>query len=213
MRFKIFTLVLFSVGLYACGSKNGAQNTNNQPKRLIKLVSPSNNSTVIKGNSIKVELNIKPNANLKIDSVIWTLGKTTKGRLNIDNPTENISTQNLSVGKNKLFVKAYKSDGTQENKFAQIKILSNIEPKLYGYKVIREYPHNNTFYTQGLLVNNNILYESTGQRGMSKLLKYDLESKSVINEYDLPKSFFGEGLAFLNDKLYQITWTSGQGFV
>ena len=60
---------------------------------------------------------------------------------------------------------------------------------------------------------NGELYESTGQRGESKLRKVNYKTGEVLKNVDLANEYFGEGLTVLNNKVYQLTWQSGTGFV
>jgi glutamine cyclotransferase len=84
-------------------------------------------------------------------------------------------------------------------------------PTIYGYKIVKIYPHNTTAFTEGLVFDNGILYESTGE--FSSLRRVDLESGIVQQEVNLPAEFFGEGLAVVNDSLVQLTWQNHVGFV
>jgi len=84
-------------------------------------------------------------------------------------------------------------------------------PTIYGYKIVEIYPHNTTAFTEGLVFDNGILYESTGE--FSSLRRVDLESGIVQQEVNLPAEFFGEGLAVINDSLVQLTWQNHVGFV
>ena len=45
---------------------------------------------------------------------------------------------------------------------------------VYGYEVIRSYPHDARAFTQGLIVRDDVLYESTGINGESTLRKVEL---------------------------------------
>jgi glutamine cyclotransferase len=84
-------------------------------------------------------------------------------------------------------------------------------PTIYTYKIIKIYPHNTTAFTEGLVFDNGILYESTGES--SSLRRVDLESGAVQQEISLPAEFFGEGLTVFNDSLIQLTWQSHVGFI
>lgn len=86
-------------------------------------------------------------------------------------------------------------------------------PKLYGYKVVNTYPHDTEAFTQGLYIEDGILYESTGLNGRSKVKKIDLKSGEVIKSRNMQDKFFGEGLTVVDDKIYQITWRTKTGFV
>lgn len=77
---------------------------------------------------------------------------------------------------------------------------------VYGYEVVRSYPHDGNAFTQGLFFYNGSLYESTGQEGRSQVRKVDLETGKVTQKWELPKDEFGEGSVALGDKIYVITW-------
>jgi glutaminyl-peptide cyclotransferase len=94
----------------------------------------------------------------------------------------------------------------------KITIVSPIKPKLYSYKIINEYPHDKTAYTQGLEFYRDTLYESTGIRGKSSLRKVNFKTGEVLKKIALEKVYFGEGISILNNKLYQLTWQGDMGF-
>lgn len=75
--------------------------------------------------------------------------------------------------------------------------------------VLRQIPHDRGAFTQGLLLNGSILYESTGLVGKSTLRALSAQNGEMISQKRLPKEYFGEGLALLNDNLYQLTLKSG----
>ncbi|HML94668.1 MAG TPA: glutaminyl-peptide cyclotransferase [Thermodesulfobacteriota bacterium] len=83
----------------------------------------------------------------------------------------------------------------------------------YGYEVVASYPHDPSAFTQGLLLEDGVLYESTGRRGQSSLRKVDLETGEVLRIRNLPGVYFGEGAAMAGDKIIQLTWRSQKGFV
>jgi glutamine cyclotransferase len=72
--------------------------------------------------------------------------------------------------------------------------------------VLRSFPHDPGAFTQGLLVHEGKVYESTGLHGRSSLRRLDLASGTVEQQVDLPAAFFGEGLARVGDRLFQLTW-------
>jgi glutamine cyclotransferase len=84
---------------------------------------------------------------------------------------------------------------------------------LYSYKVVNTFPHNTESFTQGLFIENGILYESTGLNGKSAVKKIELKTGKVIKSRDMQDKFFGEGLTVVGNKIYQITWRSKTGFV
>ncbi|MEQ1643072.1 MAG: glutaminyl-peptide cyclotransferase [Pyrinomonadaceae bacterium] len=84
---------------------------------------------------------------------------------------------------------------------------------VYGYEIVKSYPHDPKAFTQGLFFHNGVLFESTGQDGESTIRRVDLESGKVLQKWDLPRDEFGEGSTVLNDKIYMITWQDGIGRV
>ena len=89
----------------------------------------------------------------------------------------------------------------------------NPTPRLYTYAVVKVYPHNSSAFTQGLIFENGVLYESTGLYGYSTLRRVELETGRILQLYTLPNQFFGEGITILDDKVIQLTWRSNRGFV
>ncbi|MCW3999684.1 MAG: glutaminyl-peptide cyclotransferase [Candidatus Bathyarchaeota archaeon] len=86
-------------------------------------------------------------------------------------------------------------------------------PTQYTYTVINTYPHDTAAYTQGLLIDDGVLYESTGGFGASTLRRVDLTSGSVQQQIKLNDYLFGEGLTLVNGKLLQLTWQNRIGFI
>ena len=72
--------------------------------------------------------------------------------------------------------------------------------------MVRSFPHDPGAFTQGLLVYDGKLYESTGLNGRSSLRRVDLESGIVEQQVELPAALFGEGLARVGGRLFQLTW-------
>ena len=70
-------------------------------------------------------------------------------------------------------------------------------------------PHDTSSFTQGLVYWNNVLYESTGLTGQSKLFKIDPVTGIVLTQACIDPALFGEGLTVLNDSLWQLTWKNG----
>lgn len=80
-------------------------------------------------------------------------------------------------------------------------------------KILKRWPHDSQAFTEGLVVDGPVLFESTGGYGHSRLQKIDWRSGRVLATHSLPDKRFGEGLARLGDRLYQLTWKSGEGFI
>ena len=84
---------------------------------------------------------------------------------------------------------------------------------VYGYEVVKSYPHDPKAFTEGLFFYDGFLYESTGEEGKSSLRKVELETGKVVQKWDMPREDFGEGIAMIGDKIYQLTWRQRLGRV
>ena len=80
-------------------------------------------------------------------------------------------------------------------------------------RVIRSYPHDPTAFTQGLVWDSGLLYESTGRYGQSTLSVRELKTGRVLHRHNLPKATFGEGIAMVGDEIFQLTWREHQVLV
>jgi glutamine cyclotransferase len=80
-------------------------------------------------------------------------------------------------------------------------------------QVLKTYPHDRGAFTQGLLLHQGSLYESTGQVGQSSLRQVEVETGRVVRKLDVPRPYFAEGLALVGDRLIQLTWQHGRAFV
>jgi glutamine cyclotransferase len=83
----------------------------------------------------------------------------------------------------------------------------------YTYAVLGEYPHDSTAFTQGLVIDNGVLYEGTGLHGKSSLRRVVIETGDVTQIATLPEAYFGEGITVFDDRIIQLTWRSNIAFV
>src|SRR3990170_3080206 len=93
----------------------------------------------------------------------------------------------------------------------------NPTPLRYTYSVVNVYPHDKNAFTQGLVFDNGVLYESTGLIGNSTLRRVDLVTGITLQLCALPNQIsnqlFGEGITIFDNKIIQLTWQSHRGFV
>jgi glutaminyl-peptide cyclotransferase len=93
------------------------------------------------------------------------------------------------------------------------------EPPLINYSVIKAYPHDTTSFTEGLLVHDGDLYESTGYteeypNSRSLFGVVDLATGKIKTKVEIDKKkYFGEGIVFLNGKVYELTYKTKVGFI
>ena len=77
---------------------------------------------------------------------------------------------------------------------------------LYSVDVLATLPHDRTSFTQGLLVDGDDFVESSGQYGVSRIVRYSIGEKKPRVVGSLPKEFFAEGVALHRGNLYLLTW-------
>ena len=85
--------------------------------------------------------------------------------------------------------------------------------RLYGYRVVKTYPHDPNAFTEGLEYKDGYLLESTGLVGRSNVRKVKLETGEVQQQRVLAPPYFGEGIVTWGDKLVQLTWQHQVGFI
>lgn len=89
-------------------------------------------------------------------------------------------------------------------------------PPVLGHTIVQVYPHDTSFYTQGLTFYKGELYEGTGDPGyvgQSRLMKIDLKTGKALKKISLSDKYFGEGVTILRDTVYQLTWQQNVVFV
>ncbi|MBN8578683.1 MAG: glutaminyl-peptide cyclotransferase [Cyclobacteriaceae bacterium] len=87
------------------------------------------------------------------------------------------------------------------------------DPLKINYAIRSLWPHDTEAFTQGLLIYNGQLFESTGQFGTSWIGIVDINTGKVDKKVVLDNQYFGEGIAILNNKIFQLTWQNKIGFV
>lgn len=194
--FKALTIIFLSILIISCGSNSGQKKSD----FAIKTNAEKGNISI----SETLTLSIENKKNHTIDSVIYTL--------NGKKISKKFALNNHKLGKHNVEATVYFNNEKQTAN-TNITILNNEAPKIYTFKIINEYPHDITSYTQGIEFFNDTIYESTGQYRESKLRKLNYKTGKVIKNINLADEYFGEGLTILNDKIYQLTWQEGTGFV
>ena len=84
---------------------------------------------------------------------------------------------------------------------------------VWGYTVVRAYPHDRDAFTQGLQYLDGVLYEGTGLNGRSSIRKVTLETGEVVLRRDVPAQYFGEGIVVWQSELFELTWQSGVALI
>ena len=84
---------------------------------------------------------------------------------------------------------------------------------VYGYRIVNRYPHDAEAFTQGLVMLDGYLFESTGLWGASTVRKVRLRTGEVVASTRLDPRLFGEGLTAWRNVLIQLTWKAGRALI
>ena len=191
---KYIILLCLSFVLINCGDTNASKQTGLSINTHVK--------SAMLGDTLQLSVNNPKKLN--ITEVSFQLDGKSIG--------ENAILNDITLGEKEITA-VVKYDDNSETITKSLKVFNNSIPTIYTYEIINTFPHDNTSYTQGLEFHNGELYESTGQRGKSKLRKVNFETGEVLKNINIDQVYFGEGLTILNDKIYQLTWQAKRGFV
>lgn len=117
------------------------------------------------------------------------------------------------LGTRSLVLLSTMKDGTTFMDNRMIRVLSDITPEVWIAEIVATYPHEATSFTQGLEFNDGVLFEGTGQKGMSFVARVNLNTGNIEKKMELAGNYFGEGISVLGDELFQITWQEQTCFV
>ncbi len=107
--------------------------------------------------------------------------------------------------------------GCKDNEASSKSINKDIPTIDYTY--VNSYPHDVTSFTEGFLIHDGSLFESTGAtkefpQTRSLFGIVDLKTGKIDAKAEIDKvKYFGEGIAFLNGKVFQLTYKSKVGFI
>ncbi len=133
--------------------------------------------------------------------------------IEIQKDREKYILKNIKLGKQILEAEVITESGKIHKFQKDLMILAQNPPKIYTYKILKEYPHDKNAYTQGFEFLGDTLIESTGQYGKSSLRKWNVFMGETYKKIDLPSGFFGEGVTIFDGKIIQLTWKENIGLV
>ncbi|TKC07558.1 glutaminyl-peptide cyclotransferase [Pedobacter frigoris] len=170
---------------------------------------PEQYQSVALGEDVKVELDVPKDAN--ITSATYLLdGKVVATKNNAESVLFKTTGQSVGI---KVITAIVGNEDKTDTLTTNIELRSNVKPELYGYKIIKTYPHDTSSYTQGLEYHNGRLLESTGKEGHSTLRWVDISSGKALQKTDLDKQYFGEGSTLVGDKIVMLTYKTNTGMV
>lgn len=84
--------------------------------------------------------------------------------------------------------------------------MSDDEPRVHRVRVLARVPHPGRAFTQGLLAEGDVVWESSGGYGASMLCRYRGGASEAEVQWRLPDGMFGEGICRVADFIWQLTW-------
>ncbi|MBI9054185.1 MAG: glutaminyl-peptide cyclotransferase [Bacteroidales bacterium] len=222
IKHAFIVLMVFSLGFTSCNSSKKNESTSenkNKPVNnvvskqvsVIKVVSPKNGKLYTVGDQVNINIELK-DVDVVVDSLVAETSAS-RAKLNSNNLVYTWDTKSLNVGQNKIRLYAYSEGHRIDTYSLKLRFKSDISPELLECKIVKTYSHDKKDYTQGLIFEDGIMYEGTGQKGASVLKKINFETGKLMAELSLPAQYFGEGITIFGDKIIQLTWQSRTGFV
>lgn len=221
MRHLYIYILFFAASLISCGGGSDNNSTitnnnsvsNNQPTSkshfTLSVESGNNDNLGVCGDVFR--LKVLCDTALTPDSVRFLVdGKQVY--ILLQDSVYQLDTKNFRVGNVRLSAEVMYNDKT-EYLSGSLRLKSDITPQRVKYKVIKRFPHDRGAYTQGLVFDEGVMYESTGLNRKSSLRKVKFETGDIIQSVALNDTYFGEGLAIDGNNLFQITWKNHKGFV
>lgn len=86
-------------------------------------------------------------------------------------------------------------------------------PQTIAYEILAVYPHDTNTYTQGLVINGDVMTETSGLYNKSFLVQYNAVSGEILRRESLPGEIFAEGITEFNGRLFMLTWHAEKAFV
>ena len=159
--------------------------------------------TLVKvGEAVPLKL-VFPTDVTSFDSVVYSMDGEVLARKTDSTPVT-LDTEKAAFGSRTLSAKLY-HNGEERVAYSNIVVVPHT-PKRYSFKVINEYPHDASAYTQGLEFENGVMYESTGQLGKSSLRKVKYQTGETLQKIERGKQLLGEGQTIVGDKIIKLTW-------
>lgn len=175
----------------------------------MNVSSPSNEQEGHCGDNFTIA--ISSDGAMRVDKITLKVDGKDIATLPAGDSIYQLSTAGLRCGTVPVVAQIQSGDAT-EYVSKSIRLFSDITPTIKTYKILEQYPHDANAYTQGLVLEGDVMYESTGLRGQSSIRKVNFRKGDVIKSQPLDNRYFGEGLAMVGDKLYQLTWQSRRAF-
>lgn len=178
----------------------------NKDKEILNTLNDYNISMESKGYHFGDALALPKDVTENAESISISFGDKETSNLVID-------PEYFTLGDNAVTFNIKKKNGEIITQDATINVFAKTPEAKLTYEIVKEYPHDPKSFVQGFLLEGNTVYESDGQNGSSRILKYTLGTTTPIVETPQSDEIFSEGAAIVGDKVYQLTWQNKKGFV
>ena len=178
----------------------------NKDKEILNTLNDYNISMESKGYHFGDALQLPKDVTENAESISISFGDKETSNLVID-------PEYFTLGDNAVTFNIKKKNGEIITQDATVNVFAKTPEAKLNYEIIKEYPHDPKSFVQGFLLEGNTVYESDGQNGSSRILKYTLGTTTPIVETPQSDEIFSEGAAIVGDKIYQLTWQNKKGFI
>ena len=178
----------------------------NKDKEILNTLNDYNISMEPKGYHFGDVLTLPKEVTENAESISISFGDKETSKLVVD-------PNFFTLGDNAVTFMIKKKGGEILNQDATINVFAKNPEVQLNYEIIKEYPHDPKNFVQGFELEGNTIYESEGQIGESRILKYTLGTTTPIAETSQADDVFSEGCTIIGDKIFQLTWQNKKGFV
>lgn len=196
MKLRIISTLFCFVLLISC----------NKDKEILNTLNDYNLSMESKGYHFGDALELPKEVMDNAESITISFGDKETSKLVVD-------PQFFTLGDNAVTFNIKKKGGEILTQDATINVFAKNPEANLTYEIIKEYPHDPKNFVQGFQIEGNMIYESEGQIGQSRIMKYQLGTTTPVAETPQGGDIFSEGCAIVGDKIYQLTWQNKIGFV
>lgn len=178
----------------------------NKDKEILNTLNDYNTSMESKGYHFGDQLDLPKEVTNNTESISISFGDKETSSLVVD-------PKFFTLGDNAVTFIIKKKGGEILNQDATINVFAKTPESNIAYEIVKEYPHDPKNFVQGFELEGNTIYESDGQEGSSRILKYTLGTTTPIASTKQPGKIFSEGCAIVGDKIFQLTWLDKKGFI
>lgn len=196
MKIRIFLAVFAFSIMVSC----------NKDKEILNTLNDYNLSMESGGYHFGDKLKLPEEVTKNAESIIISFGDKESADLTVD-------PKFFTLGENAVTFVIKKKGGETLTQDATINVFAKNPEAVLTYEIVKEYPHDPENFVQGFQLEGNTIYESEGQLGQSRILKYTLGTTTPLAETPQAGDVFSEGCTIIGDKIYQLTWQNKKGFV